>query len=200
MNITANIVQDLSGISISEKRKMELMPLISYLKKQVASQKNSQLNFICTHNSRRSQFSQFWAKVMADHYEISCATFSGGVEVTACNERVIKTLKNQGFSVENNEDQENPRYLIGFKDHTYGVFFSKKYDHPENPNEDFAAIMTCGHADENCPFIPGADERIPIRYKDPKIFDETVNETQGYLDKSIEIASEMNYIFSQVGS
>lgn len=200
MNITANIVQDLSGISISEKRKMELMPLISYLKKQVTNQKNSQLNFICTHNSRRSQFSQFWAKVMADHYGISCATFSGGVEVTACNERVIKTLKNQGFSVENNEDQENPRYLIGIKDHAYGVFFSKKYDHPENPNEDFAAIMTCGHADENCPFIPGADERIPIRYKDPKIFDDTVNETQGYLDKSIEIASEMNFIFSQVGS
>ena len=31
--------------------------------------------------------------------------------------------------------------------------------------------MVCDHADQNCPFIPGATARIPLRYKDPKEFD-----------------------------
>lgn len=198
MNIFSPLVKELSKRTISEERKADLIPLINYLKKQVLAEKNCQLNFICTHNSRRSQFSQLWAKVMADYYGIPCTTFSGGVEVTACNERVINTLKEQGFSIQMDQDNENPRYQIGIKEYQFGTFFSKKYDHPENPIKNFAAIMTCGHADENCPLIPGAEQRIPVRYKDPKIYDNTDNEAQGYLDKSIEIASEMNYIFSHV--
>ena len=58
--------------------------------------------------------------------------------------------------------------------------------------------MTCAHADENCPFIPGTEQRIPVRYKDPKTFDDTPEETAAYLNKSIEIATEMQYIFSSV--
>ena len=33
--------------------------------------------------------------------------------------------------------------------------------------------MTCDHADENCPLIPGAKTRIPLTYVDPKVADET---------------------------
>ena len=198
MNILAPLVEEISKRSISDERKKDLLPLINYLKNRLLSEKNCQLNFICTHNSRRSQFSQLWAKVMADYYGIPCTTFSGGVEITSCNERVINTLKSQGFSINMDQNKENPRYQIGMNEYTFGTFFSKKFNHPENPTEDFAAIMTCGHADENCPFIPGTERRIPIRYKDPKIYDNTNNEAQGYLDKSIEIASEMNYIFSHV--
>ena len=198
MNILAPLVEEISKRSISEERKKDVQPLLHYLKEQVLSEKNCQLNFICTHNSRRSQFSQLWAKVMANYYGIACTTFSGGVEVTACNDRVINTLQSQGFSINSDQNEENPRYQIGMNEYTFGTFFSKKFDHPENPTKDFAAIMTCSDADENCPFIPGTEHRIPLRYKDPKIYDNTSNEVQGYLEKSIEIASEMNYIFSQV--
>ena len=67
-----------------------------------------------------------------------------------------------------------------------------------NPTK-FAAVMTCAHADENCPFIPGAEQRIPVRYKDPKAFDDTPEEkVAGIANKSIEIATEMHYIFSSI--
>jgi len=58
--------------------------------------------------------------------------------------------------------------------------------------------MTCSHADENCPFIPGTEERIPIRYEDPKVFDDTAEESVMYDQRSIQIASEMFYVFSKV--
>jgi arsenate reductase len=51
--------------------------------------------------------------------------------------------------------------------------FSKKYDDEFNPKSEFAAIMTCSQADGGCPFIAGAEKRIPITYEDP--FDNTLN-------------------------
>jgi arsenate reductase len=35
--------------------------------------------------------------------------------------------------------------------------------------------MTCSQADGGCPFIAGAEKRIPITYEDPKAFDNTLN-------------------------
>jgi len=59
--------------------------------------------------------------------------------------------------------------------------------------------MTCSHADENCPFIPGAEARIPVRYEDPKAFDDTPEEAAQYDARSKQIASEMFYVFSRIG-
>ncbi|MEL7267494.1 MAG: hypothetical protein AAFP69_22160, partial [Planctomycetota bacterium] len=60
------------------------------------------LNFICTHNSRRSHFSQFWAAAAASAFGLGeiLPCVSGGTEATACNERVIASLKRVGVSVE----------------------------------------------------------------------------------------------------
>jgi len=58
--------------------------------------------------------------------------------------------------------------------------------------------MTCSHADENCPYIPGADKRIPLRYNDPKDFDETPLEAQKYDERSKQIATELFYVFSEI--
>jgi len=183
---------------LTQKREEELALLIDYIKTQKAKNKPLHLNFICTHNSRRSQFSQLWAKVMAQYHGIDCNTYSGGVEVTACNERVIGTLLSQGFEIETKENGDNPYYIIRMEGEYYGQYFSKLYDDSSNPTKDFAAVMTCAHADENCPFIPGAEKRIPVRYKDPKAFDDTPEEKVAYLNKSIEIATEMHYIFSTI--
>ncbi len=64
----------------------------------------------------------------------------------------------------------NPEYHISIdNDGLYSIItFSKLFDDPSNSAAKFVAIMTCSHADENCPIIPGADLRIPVRYKDPK--------------------------------
>ena len=78
------------------------------------------------------------------------------------------------------------------------IGFSKTFDDAFNPQLDFAAIMTCSHADENCPFIPGANTRIALNYEDPKLFDETPQQNEKYLERSLQIATEMKYVFSQL--
>lgn len=192
------LVKKLSIANLTQKRKEELALLIDYIKTQKAQSKPLQLNFICTHNSRRSQFSQLWAKIMAQYHGIDCNTYSGGVEVTACNHRVIDTLLSQGFEIEIKENGDNPHYIIRMEGESFGEYFSKLYDDSSSPTKDFAAVMCCAHADENCPFIPGADQRIPLRYKDPKAFDDTPEEKTAYQNKSIEIATEMHYVFSSI--
>jgi arsenate reductase len=45
-----------------------------------------------------------------------------------------------------------------------------------NSTSEFAAIMTCSHADVHCPVIPGAEKHIALLYDDPKEFDDTPDE------------------------
>lgn len=201
MNKTlAQFITTLSTSTISEERKADFLPLIRYINEKTEKNEPLHLNFICTHNSRRSQLSQLWAKVMGEYHNVELNTYSGGVEVTACNERVITALTTQGFSIEKADETKNPKYTIKWNEVDYGAYFSKIYDDNANPTKGFAAVMTCAHADENCPFIPGAEQRIPLRYEDPKRFDNTKNEAQAYLEKSIEIATEMHYIFSNLNN
>ncbi len=58
--------------------------------------------------------------------------------------------------------------------------------------------MTCSQADGGCPFIAGAEKRIPITFEDPKISDNTAQQNQVYEQRSVEIATEMMYVFSQI--
>jgi arsenate reductase len=76
--------------------------------------------------------------------------------------------------------------------------YSKLYDDAANAISGFAAVMTCSHADENCPYIAGAEARIPLRYEDPKAFDNTPEEAEKYDAHSLQIASEMLYVFSKI--
>ncbi|MEQ8241188.1 MAG: protein-tyrosine-phosphatase, partial [Cyclobacteriaceae bacterium] len=75
---------------------------------------------------------------------------------------------------------------------------SKLFNDPANGTHEFAAVMTCSHADEKCPFIPGTDQRISVRYDDPKEFDDTPQEAAMYKERSMQIASEMFYTFAQI--
>jgi arsenate reductase len=184
---------------ISKERKEILQVLIDYIQKKRAENKEPLLNFICTHNSRRSQFSQIWAYTAAGYYNIKIKCYSGGVEVTAFNTRAVNSIKRSGFIVTSTEGS-NPYYQVTYNhDATPLVLFSKLFDHPENPSVDFAAVMTCAHADENCPIIPGAEERISLQYDDPKAFDSTPLETEKYDERSLQIASELLYVFKSVG-
>lgn len=184
--------------SISESRKSELLLLIDFIQGKVDQNSEVLLNFICTHNSRRSQFSQLWAQVAANHFGIEAQCFSGGVEVTAFNERAVASAKRFGFKVFS-EGDENPRYEVTWNDSSDSLtLFSKLYDDVINPAEGFAAIMTCSHADENCPYVSGCERRIPIRYSDPKHFDDTPLESAFYDYRSFEIGTELFYVFSKI--
>ncbi|MCC5941922.1 MAG: protein-tyrosine-phosphatase [Balneolaceae bacterium] len=161
----------------------------------------AQLNFICTHNSRRSQFAQTWCRVVQDYLGIYVAdSYSGGTEVTACNERTVAALRRAGLLIER-KGKENPVYSVKAHDvNTHLKLWSKVYDDEANPGKNFAAIMTCDHADANCPFIPGADARISLTYTDPKYADDTEEESEAYDTTCEIIATDMMRIFTEVKS
>jgi len=193
-------IEDLDINSISKERFAVLQPLIDYLQPKVAAGININLNLICTHNSRRSHLSQIWAQTMADAFGINNVyCYSGGTEATAVFPKIIETLRYQGFQIQVLSDGENPIYAIKYDVSEPAIIgFSKTFDNAFNAQLDFAAVMTCSHADENCPFIPGANTRIALNYEDPKLFDGTPQQNEKYLERSIQIATEMKYVFSQL--
>lgn len=186
--------------TISEERKRILQPLINFIQQKINNKEPINLNFICTHNSRRSHLSQVWAQVAATHFNIPNVTcYSGGTEETALFPKVVETLTNQGFIVLKLSETANPIYAIKYSDNILPVIgFSKKYDNLFNPISKFAAIMTCSQADNGCPFIAGAEERIPITFEDPKISDNTAEQTKIYSERSLQIATEIFYVFSKI--
>jgi arsenate reductase len=185
---------------VSEERQEILQPLIDFIKSKVSQGKTIRLNFICTHNSRRSHLSQIWAQTMAFHFglkDVFC--YSGGTEATAMFPKVAETLTNQGFAILKLSQESNPVYAVKYNENEPAIIcFSKKFDDDFNPVREFAAIMTCSSADEGCPFIAGADVRLPIRYDDPKAFDGTDLMNAKYAERSLEIASEMYFVFSKI--
>ena len=199
MNEKLNLqIEAALSLEISDERKAILQVLIDYIKAKRKAEAPIRLNFICTHNSRRSQFSQIWAQTAADYFQLAAQCYSGGVEVTACNERTVASLERMGFIV-SKHGHSNPIYFVLHTQDSRPInVFSKLYDDVINPHTSFATVMTCSHADENCPFIPGAEVRIPVRYEDPKAFDDTPEEAAQYDARSRQIASEMFYVFSRV--
>jgi len=185
---------------LSEERKVTLNPLIDFIQNKLENDKPIDLNFICTHNSRRSHLSQIWAQIASVYFDIpKVSCYSGGTEETAMFPKVVETLEEQGFKIFNISDAPNPVYAIKYDDNYHPIMgFSKKYDSPFNPDNSFAAIMTCSQADVGCPFISGAEKRIPITYEDPKISDNTPTQSDVYKQRSLEIGAEMFYIFSQI--
>ncbi|MFN6944641.1 MAG: low molecular weight phosphatase family protein [Cytophagaceae bacterium] len=184
---------------ISGDRKGELEGLGKYVAAKIHVGGFVNLNFICTHNSRRSHLSQIWAGTAAAFYKLeNIHTFSGGTEATAFNPRAVAAIQRAGFKVKN-PGGANPVYLISFGEKEPAMeCFSKKYNDLFNPQEDFVAVMTCSEADRDCPFIPGASLRVPIRYKDPKEADNTLQETERYDDRCFQIATEMFYLMDKV--
>lgn len=186
--------------NIDSKRKLVLQPLIDYIQSQVSKNEMVNLNLICTHNSRRSHLSQIWAQTAAAFYQIpQVFCYSGGTEATAMFPMVAETLQNTGFQIEKLSQESNPVYAVKMGKNLPAVIcFSKKYDAPFNPVSNFAAIMTCSQADQGCPLILGASARIPITYEDPKAFDLTPLQAGKYQERSMQIALEMAFVFSNI--
>lgn len=196
------VISNLSVKNISKERKEILLPLVEYVQHKINKHEPVRINFICTHNSRRSHLSQVWAQTMAFYFGIkNVYCYSGGTEATALFPMAAETLKNSGFSIETISQGENPVYSIKYADNEPAVIgFSKKFDDSFNPKSEFAAVMTCSQADVGCPFIAGAEKRIPITYEDPKAFDNSPQQAEKYKERSLQIATELLYIFAQIKS
>lgn len=185
--------------TIDKERRTKLEDVASYISKKQSAGETVNLTFICTHNSRRSQFGQIWAAIAAAKYGIGdINTYSGGTEETAFNKRAVEACKRAGLRIDGTVGT-NPRFSVRFSDSTGALdCFSKTFDNPANPQQGFASIMTCSDADENCPIIHGAEYRASLTYDDPKIADRTAEETAKYDERCKQIATEMLYLFSKV--
>ena len=186
--------------SIPTDRKTILRQLTDFVESKIERKHNIDLIFICTHNSRRSHISQVWAQAAAGYYGIpNVMSYSGGTEATAFNPRAVRAIEKAGFKVSKTSTGDNPTYEVSFSDNAAKInAFSKKYDSESNPQNGFAAIMTCSHADENCPVVFGMEQRISLPYNDPKDFDGTPQEAAKYLERVIEIGTEILFAFSKV--
>ena len=195
-------IDQVSFETISEERKQVLAPLIQFIQSKVNNELTIRLNFTCTHNSRRSHLSPVWAQTAAAYHNIeNVFCYSGGTEATALFPKVAETLVNTGFEVKIISEGDNPIYAIKYNTNDHPVIgFSKSYEDDFNPQSEFAAILTCSQADGGCPFIAGAEKRIPITFDDPKAFDNTPLQTEKYQERSIQIATEFLYVFSQIKS
>lgn len=184
---------------IPAERKEILENISTYIKGKTANKETVNLVYVCTHNSRRSHLGQVWAATAANYYGVkNIKTFSGGTEATAFNPNAIKALVSAGFDVKKISESNNPVYEVYFAEDECTTCFSKVYNDNKNPLQNFAAIMTCSDAEENCPFIPGCDLRIGTTYNDPKAFDNTVLQDEKYTERSNQIAMECLYVFSKL--
>jgi protein-tyrosine phosphatase/arsenate reductase len=185
---------------ISFERRLLLEKISAYITVRKDEGKLINLVYICTHNSRRSHFGQIWAQVAAYYYKIkNVNAFSGGTEATAFNSNAINAIERIGFEVKRMSNDINAMHHVYYSENITPIScFSKVYDHSQNPKNNFAAIMTCSDAEENCPFIPGVDIRIGTTYEDPKAFDNTLLQDSKYDERAKQIALETLYVFSLI--
>lgn len=197
----SSLLQTIASLPISEipaERKLLLDEMATYLQEKISLRKEIRLNFICTHNSRRSQLAQIWAQTAAAYHGIEAYCYSGGVEVTAFNPRAVAAIRRDGFKVTQKKG-ENPVYFVFYSEEADPIVtFSKEVEDAINATKEFAAVMTCDHADENCPYIPGAEKRFPLRFEDPKASDDSPLEERMYTERSHQIGAELFYLFEKV--
>lgn len=185
---------------IPESRKDLLTSLAQRISQHLSDDKRLGLVFVCTQNSRRSFFSETWAQLAIEHYKLGkkLQAFSAGSEATAIHPNTLNTLQSQGFDLEIGAGT-NPIIKV-FTDRQSPLLlsFSKSLENQTLPKENFVAIMVCSDADKNCPFVPGAILRQPVTFDDPKVSDGTSSQKETYETRSLEIASHMFYLLSEI--
>ncbi len=184
---------------IPQKRKKILLEIVSYIKQNYLIEDRSNIIFICTHNSRRSQLAQCWLSVSCRYYNLNkINTFSGGLEITSLNSNALNALKRSGFIVNHIDTKDNIYLLKTSKKNKGQTLYSKKHDSKNNPQRKFLAIITCSDANKQCPVVRGADKKIFLPYHDPRISDGSGLEKTTYDQSCFNIAQEMFYIMKKV--
>jgi len=199
--MSQEILKSLFTATPRAKRMEELDALAALLKEH--SEDGLAVNFICTHNSRRSHFSEVLFRTAVKYYgHENVETFSGGTEGTALYPEVAESFKRHGFTAVKDLAPDNPHWqifhpLLESEDHT-PFLFSKAYHEAPNPASGFVAVMVCDSANEACPLVVGAAARFPLTFVDPKRSDETPECSAVYDATLKEIAAEMGYLARQL--
>lgn len=196
------IIKQVENLSKSVSHPNSSIEISNCILEAQQANKTLNLNFVCTHNSRRSQFSQVWAYVLSHYFGMTeLLTFSSGTESTSVYSGVIDSLSNHGFKTKKLDSSDNPKYSIRISDELEPlILFSKTISEVRLSAKQFIAIMTCSSADKSCPVVIGASDRFKMTFEDPKHSDGTIHEGNTYDSKSIEIATTLFHIFEQASS
>jgi arsenate reductase len=99
--------------------------------------------FLCTHNSARSQMAEGLLRHLAgDRFEV----YSAGTEATSVRPEAIAAMAELGVDISGQESETLDRYL----------------------GEPFDYVVTvCDDANEACPVFPGAKNRLHWSFRDP---------------------------------
>lgn len=105
--------------------------------------KKIKILFLCTGNSCRSQMAEGWARALkGDVIE----AYSAGIETHGLNPNAVKVMAEAGVDI-SKQASKNVSTLLHIP-----------FDY---------VVTVCGHANENCPFFPGAAKVIHVGFQDP---------------------------------
>lgn len=178
-------------------------PILEAIAHSFSQENDLKVNFICTHNSRRSHFSEVLFRTAAHYYGLkNVYTFSGGTESTALFPEVAQSFARHGFKVLPIQAYNQQAYKIFIenleKEDTTPVLFSKKYDNEYNAQENYHAVMVCDSANESCPIVHGSKKRHSLMFVDPKKSDGELNQSHVYDNTLALIASELAFVARRV--
>lgn len=114
--------------------------------------------FLCTGNSCRSQMAEGWARALkGDVIE----AYSAGIETHGLNPNAVKVMAEAGVDI-SGQTSKNVATLLAVP-----------FDY---------VVTVCGHANENCPFFPGAAKVVHVGFADPPALARQVEGEEAKLD------------------
>lgn len=118
----------------------------------------TQILFLCTGNSCRSQMAEGWVRHLKSE---SIDAYSAGIERHGLNLLAVKVMAEAGVDIS------------GYQSKTV----------EELPQQEFDYVITlCGHAQETCPFFPGPIKRLHVGFDDPpKLAEHAQNEEEALI-------------------
>jgi arsenate reductase (thioredoxin) len=155
------------------------------------AKQKSDIVIVCTGNSRRSILGSTLGNIVSAYRQWPKVRFySAGTTPSAFNPRTIATLQKIGVVITPTGSQakagksgdKNPHYRVqwGSAASAESLEYSKALGDVSLPAKDFAALMVCSEADQECPTVEGATLRLALPFEDPKTFDDTPKEAEEY--------------------
>ena len=186
MNNLNKYINKLENHKLEDHQKKRIKIIVERLYNKINS--ISLIVFICTHNSRRSQFCETWSKVLANRYGLNISFSSAGTTKTSVYKEVINSLKRAGVDI-------NEKGILNIEGKS-SILYSKTLD--DIKENKFISITNCKDAERNCPLDPRSQLNLNIFYDDPKKFDGMENEKKEYDKTCLSIAAEINVIFKSL--
>ena len=181
-----NFIQKVKNFEPTGTQKARLENVILGLNKFLV--KCNTVVFLCTHNSRRSQYCEVWSKYFSSTYKNKINFFSAGTLKMKVPKQVYKSFERVGVKVDENSS-------INIETMTISPF-SKTLT--EVKEKEFISIMTCAESEKSCPVDARSLINLKLFYDDPRRYDNTQEEAEEYDKTSFMIASEINYILKNI--